>query len=102
MGSNTLKFSVTEIDESGRETIVVQRADTVRLAAGLAQGGAIAADRMARAITSMVEFDAIADEVDADVRICVGTAALRMASNGAQVVSLIEQATRWRVRIIDG
>jgi len=102
MGSNTLKFTVAERNEAGEESILVNRADTVRLAAGISRSGMIAPERAERALTAMREYDTIAKALRADVLLCVATAALRMARNGSALVSAIERDSRWRVRVIDG
>ena len=73
-----------------------------RLGEGLAQQGSIAAsalDRTATAIAGMVD-EAKRSGVLATV--AVGTAGLRMASNGQEVVAAIEARTGVRVEVISG
>lgn len=102
MGSNTLKFSVTERGADGESRVLAARTATVRLAAGIAGTGLIDPSRMLLALRAMHEFKEEAAEHDANVYLCVATAALRMASNGKVLIDQIEAGTPWKVRIVSG
>ena len=101
-GTNSIKFHIGERDTAGRWHTIVDRAELTRLGEGLAQGGAIVDTALQRTIT------AIADMVDEAKRhgvrtiAAVGTAGLRIASNGNEVVAAIEQRTGVRIEVISG
>lgn len=101
IGTNTLKFSVTEVHD-GSELIVDAHADTVRLGAGIQKSGAIDPDRIDRAMASLKSYERVASGIGADVFIGVATAALRMANNGAELLDRIALETAWDVRAITG
>ncbi len=102
MGSNTLKFSVTELADAGDELVIHAHAETVRLGAGVAQTGRIEPERMARALTALRDYERVASALGAEAFIGVATAALRMASNGDDLLDQIHNTTSWIVRVISG
>ncbi len=102
LGTNTLKFSVTEIDSTGAQTIINARADTVRLGAGIGTTGLIDPVRAQRAIDALVSYEHVAKSLGAGAQIGVATAALRMASNGSDLLDRIAGTTDWKVSVISG
>ena len=102
VGTNSVKFHVGEQTDDGRWSRVVDRAETTRLGDGLATSGTISAaavERTTAAMTGMVEE---ASKHHARAIVAVGTAGLRSASNGDQVVAAIESATGVTVATISG
>ena len=82
VGTNSVKFHIGERDVGGKWRTVVDRAELTRLGEGLAQQGVItdaALERTAAAIAGMVD-EAKRHGVRAIA--AVGTAGLRIASNG--------------------
>lgn len=102
MGSNTLKFSVTEILDNGEDRVIHAHAETVRLGAGVAQTGRIEPDRIERALSALREYQTVGTEYGAKAFIGVATAALRMAANGEDLLDRIRGTTAWDVRVISG
>ena len=102
IGTNTLKFSVTEVEDDGSETIFDSHADTVRLGAGVQKSGTIDPDRIERTVASLQSYESVARSMGANVFIGVATAALRMARNGSKLVDRIALETGWDVRVITG
>ncbi len=102
MGSNTLKFSITEVDGSGSERVIHAHAETVRLGAGVAATGSIDPERFDHALSALRGYESIARSFDVEACIGVATAALRMASNGADLLDRIERTTGWSVNVISG
>ncbi len=102
MGSNTLKFSVTEVDATGVERILHAHAETVRLGAGVAVTGTIEPARIDRALLALCHYELIARSYGAEAYIGVATAALRMASNGDDLLDQIHRTTGWKVSVITG
>jgi len=92
-GTNSIKFHIGERDVGGMWRTVVDRAEMTRLGEGLAQEGVIIAaalERTAVAIAGMVD-EARRHGVRAIA--AVGTAGLRIASNGSEVVAAIAART---------
>jgi exopolyphosphatase/guanosine-5'-triphosphate,3'-diphosphate pyrophosphatase len=101
-GTNSIKFHIGERDVEGRWRTVVDCAELTRLGEGLAQQGVIidaAIERTAAAIAAMAE-EAKRHGVRAIA--AVGTAGLRIASNGNAVVAAIEARTGVHVEVISG
>jgi exopolyphosphatase/guanosine-5'-triphosphate,3'-diphosphate pyrophosphatase len=101
-GTNSIKFHVGEQDLNGIWRTVVDRAELTRLGEGLAQQGVIvdaALERAAAAIAGMVD-EARRHGVRAIA--AVGTAGLRIASNGSEVVDAIQARTGVRIEVISG
>jgi len=101
-GTNSIKFHIGERDREGRWRTVVDRAELTRLGEGLAQQGVIidaALERAAAAIAGMAD-EAKRHGVRAIA--AVGTAGLRIASNGDAVVATIEKRTGVHIEVISG
>ncbi len=101
-GTNSIKFHIGEHDINGTWRTVVDRAEVTRLGEGLAQQGVIIDAALERATA------AIADMVDEAKRhgvraiAAVGTAGLRIASNGNEVVEAIQARTGVHIEVISG
>jgi exopolyphosphatase/guanosine-5'-triphosphate,3'-diphosphate pyrophosphatase len=101
-GTNSIKFHVAERDAGGKWRSVVDRAEMTRLGEGLAPGGAIieaALERTAAAIAGMVDE---AKRLGVRAIAAVGTAGLRMASNGDDFVAAIRARTGVQIEVISG
>ncbi len=102
VGTNSVKLHMGERQPGGGWRTVVERAEITRLGEGLAEIGEIGAagrDRTIAAIAGMVD-EAGRDGVVAIA--AVGTAGLRIASNGAGVVTAIAGRTGVTLEIITG
>ncbi len=101
-GTNSIKFHIGEHDVGGKWRTVVDRAELTRLGEGLAQQGVIidaALERTAAAIAGMVD-EAKRHGVRAIA--AVGTAGLRIAANGNEVVAAIQARTGVHIEVISG
>ena len=101
-GTNSIKFHIAERDAGGRWRSLVDRAEVTRLGEGLVPQGAIVDAALQRTIAAVA---AMADEARRHgVRAiaAVGTAGLRMASNGAEVVAAIRARTGIAIEVISG
>ena len=99
-GTNSIKFHIAERAADGRWRTLVDRAEVTRLGEGLQPGGAIldvACERAAAAIAGMAK-EARRHGVRAIA--AVGTACLRMAANGPQVVAAIQARSGASIEII--
>jgi exopolyphosphatase/guanosine-5'-triphosphate,3'-diphosphate pyrophosphatase len=101
-GTNSIKFHIGERDGNGKWRSVVDRAEVTRLGEGLAQQSVIIDAALERATA------AIADMVDEAKRhgvraiAAVGTAGLRIAKNGNEVVAAIQARTGVHIEVISG
>jgi exopolyphosphatase / guanosine-5'-triphosphate,3'-diphosphate pyrophosphatase len=101
-GTNSIKFHIGERDVNGKWRTVIDRAEVTRLGEGLAQQGVIIDAALERATA------AIADMVDEARRhgvraiAAVGTAGLRIARNGNEVVAAIQARTGVHIEVISG
>jgi exopolyphosphatase/guanosine-5'-triphosphate,3'-diphosphate pyrophosphatase len=101
-GTNSIKFHIAERDAGGTWRTLVDRAELTRLGEGLVPQGAIVDAALQRTATAIA---GMADEVRRHgVRAiaAVGTAGLRMASNGAEVVAAIRSRTGIAIEVISG
>jgi len=102
MGSSTLKFSVTEVGPTGEERVIHAYAETVRLGAGVAVHGSIEPERLERALIALRHYELVAKSYGVEACIGVATAALRMASNGDDLLDRIHRTTGWDISVITG
>jgi exopolyphosphatase/guanosine-5'-triphosphate,3'-diphosphate pyrophosphatase len=101
-GTNSIKFHVGEHGIDGKWRTVVDRAELTRLGEGMEQKGAIidaALERTAAAVAGMVDE---ARRLGVRAIAAVGTAGLRIASNGNEVVAVIQARTGVRIEVISG
>jgi len=102
MGTNTLKYSVAEVQDDGSFEEIDAFADTVRLGAGLGASGQIDPDRAERAVTSLTYYQARAEVFGVTTFLGVATSALRRAANGQDLLSAVAERTRWQIKVISG
>ena len=102
VGTNSIKFHIGERNSEGLWHTVIDRAELTRLGEGLAHQGLIidaALERTTAAIAGMVG-EAKQHHVRAIA--AVGTAGLRIASNGNEVIATIEKRTGVHIEVISG
>ena len=100
-GTNSIKFHVAERDGAGFRTLV-DRAELTRLGEGLEAGGVVTPDALARTRDAIAGMVREADELHAVAIVAVGTAGLRIATNGDAVVEAVAEATGVRIEVISG
>ena len=101
-GTNSIKFHIGERAPDGGWHAVVDRAEVTRMGEGFGQDRVITAaaqERAVLAIQGMVE-EARRHQVQAIT--AVGTAGLRIASNGPDVVATIAARTGVQIEVISG
>ena len=101
IGSNSIRLLV--YDQLGRAPMPrFNEKSLARLAEGLPETGAIAADHFRRAVEAVRRFRAIADAMGVAQIHVVATEAMRRASNGPKLARAIEAESGLRVRILSG
>lgn len=102
IGTNTIKFSVFEVPDTGVPLLLASDAETVRLGADIDRTGMIGSDRALRAVSALRRFERVARAAGAKTLVGVATEAFRSASNGPDVLATIHASTGWRLQVIDG
>ena len=101
IGSNSVRLLV--YDQLGRAPMPrFNEKSLLRLAEGLAETGAIAADGFRRAILAVGRFRAIADAMGVSRIDALATEAVRRAVNGPKLAAAIEAECGLKVRILSG
>jgi exopolyphosphatase / guanosine-5'-triphosphate,3'-diphosphate pyrophosphatase len=104
LGSSSFHLLVCEVDEGGRSlSHVLRRRAVLQLGASLGTGGTIPKERAAAAVAAAKRLRSQLDASGPAAKVvAVGTAALREASNGPDVVKRIERAIGMPVRVLEG
>ena len=102
VGTNSIKLHLAEVGPGGGWRTVVDRAEVTRLGEGVAERGLISEEAVNRAVAAISGMVDEAAEAAALATIAVGTAGLRMAANGSDVVAAIRARCRLDVEVIPG
>lgn len=102
LGSNSFHVLVADVTEAGEIVPVLREREMLHLGAAVAQHGHIPAEAGRKAVAVAAHLTELARRCGVDTPLAVATSALRDASNGAQVVAAIEQATGVTIDVIDG
>ena len=106
IGSNSIRLLIADVqrDSEGRELlrVIVRAGEPCRLARGLARAGGIEPEMARRAAQVAGEFASRARALGAVHLVIGATAALRQASNAAEVTAAIESGAGAPVRILSG
>jgi exopolyphosphatase/guanosine-5'-triphosphate,3'-diphosphate pyrophosphatase len=101
-GTNSIKFHIAERRPHGGWRTLIDRAELTRLGEGLTEGGPIGREPLERTVTAI---NGMAEEARAQRVLAIaalGTAGLRMASNGPDVVAEIAERTGIEIDVIRG
>ncbi len=101
-GTNSIKFHIGERDGAGRWNTLVDRAELTRLGEGLAQQGVIIDDALERSVAAIAGMADEAKQYGVRAIAAVGTAGLRIATNGSAVVAAIQARTGVQIEVISG
>ncbi len=102
VGSNSVRLLVAEYGPHSGLTVVDEVKEQPRLAHGVAQTGRLHPDAMERAIEALGRMKNVAERRGASRIQAVATSAVREATNGAEFVARVKEATGLDLRIIDG
>jgi exopolyphosphatase/guanosine-5'-triphosphate,3'-diphosphate pyrophosphatase len=101
-GTNSIKFHIGERDREGRWRAIVDRAELTRLGEGLAQQGRIIDIALERAVAAIAGMVDEAKRHGVRAIAAVGTAGLRIATNGDEVIAAIRRRTGAQIEVISG
>ena len=102
VGTNSVKFNISERREDGTWQTLVDRADITRLGEGLEKTGEISNDAMERTVTAIC---AMADEARKNGVMAVeavGTMGMRTAGNSQQFIDSVKQRCGVHIEVISG
>jgi exopolyphosphatase / guanosine-5'-triphosphate,3'-diphosphate pyrophosphatase len=102
IGTNSVKFNISERCEDGSWRTITDRAEITRLGEGLAESGAIGSDAMERTIAAITAMAGEARKNDVAAIAAVGTMGMRMARNSQQFIDAVEQRSGIKIEIISG
>jgi exopolyphosphatase / guanosine-5'-triphosphate,3'-diphosphate pyrophosphatase len=102
VGTNSVKFHIAERGGDGDWRTIVDRAEIVRLGEGLQQTGRLNPEPVARTIDAIAQMAEEASRHGVAAIAAVGTAGLRMASNGADFVNAVQARCGVLVDVISG
>ncbi|HEX5041018.1 MAG TPA: hypothetical protein VFW95_12895 [Candidatus Limnocylindria bacterium] len=102
VGTNSVKLHVAERQADGSWKRLADRAVMSRLGEGLSPGGDIGAEPLGRTAAAIAGMADDARRAGATELVAVGTAGLRSARNGKEVVAEIEKRTGVAVEVISG
>ena len=102
VGSSSIKFFLGELSENGALKTIVDENDIQRIAEGLRETGEISPEAMERNIEALSRFAKKARENGADEIICIGTMALRNATNAVDFLKKAREICGVKVKVISG
>ncbi|MDD2853484.1 MAG: Ppx/GppA phosphatase family protein [Desulfuromonadaceae bacterium] len=102
IGTNSIRCIVVEVDQQGKYTILDDEKATVRLGENIAASGAISPAAFARAVDAMSRLHKLIDGLKVSDVEAVATSAVRSASNGTELVSVLTRELGHEIRVISG
>lgn len=102
LGSNSVRFVITEISNTGSYRLIYQEKDSIRLSENMWEHNALTVPAMDRAIRSMQAFAHMAQVMECTSTYAVATAAVRQASNGTAFCERVLQETGFTLHVISG
>jgi exopolyphosphatase / guanosine-5'-triphosphate,3'-diphosphate pyrophosphatase len=101
-GTNSIKFHIGEREADGTWRTVVDRAEVTRMGEGFGQERVITPAALERAVAAIQGMVDEARRNDVQALAAVGTAGLRIASNGPAVVAALAARTGVQIEVISG
>lgn len=102
VGTNSVKFNISERRDDGSWRTVVDRAEVTRLGEGLEKTGEISSDALARTVDAIAAMAAEAKENGVAAIAAVGTMGLRTARNSQQFIDAVKQRCGVSIEVIPG
>jgi exopolyphosphatase/guanosine-5'-triphosphate,3'-diphosphate pyrophosphatase len=102
VGTNSVKFNISERRTDGTWQVLVDRAEITRLGEGLEKTGEISHDAMARTVSAIAAMAAAAQQNGVTAIAAVGTMGMRTARNSQQFIDAVQQRCGVRIEVIPG
>lgn len=102
IGTNSIRCIVVEVDQQGRYAILDDEKATVRLGENLAASGFISPAAFARAVDAMTRIRKLIDGLKVTEVEAVATSAVRSATNGGELVTVLNRELGREIRVISG
>lgn len=102
LGTNTVRLLVVEVDASGPWRVLDQDQRITRLGEGLAGGGRLGQEPMARTAVVVAEYVDRAARAGASETLIVATSAVREAPNGPEFAAALLRLTGRPVQVVSG
>ncbi|HEY1732576.1 MAG TPA: hypothetical protein VGG15_12540 [Terriglobales bacterium] len=102
IGTNSVKFNISERRADGTWLTIVDRAEITRLGEGLEQTGEISPDAMERTVSAIAAMVDEARQNDVAKLAAVGTMGMRTARNSQQFIDAVKQRCGVTIEVISG
>lgn len=102
VGTNSVKFNISDRRDDGTWRTVVDRAEITRLGEGLDKTGEISPDAMERTVSAIAAMAAEAKEKNVAALAAVGTMGMRTARNSQQFIDAVEKRCGVKIEVIPG
>lgn len=102
LGSNSVRFVIAEVEENGSYHLVYQKKESVRLSEGMWEANRLTDTAMERTIATLKGLAHMAEAMDCVEIYAIGTAAVRLASNGLEFLDRVKLETGIEIRPISG
>jgi len=102
VGTNSVKFNISERGSDGSWQTIVDRAEITRLGEGLETTGEISAEAMERTVAAIAGMAAEAREKGAVAIAAVGTMGMRTAHNSQQFIDAVQKRCGVHIEVIPG
>ncbi|HEY3306847.1 MAG TPA: Ppx/GppA phosphatase family protein [Desulfuromonadaceae bacterium] len=102
IGTNSIRCIVVEVDQQGRFVVLDDEKATVRLGENIGKTRAISELAVERAINSMVLMRKLLDSLQVTEIEAIATSAVRMASNGQELIKTLSSKLGHEIKIISG
>jgi exopolyphosphatase/guanosine-5'-triphosphate,3'-diphosphate pyrophosphatase len=102
IGTNSVKFNLSERGDDGAWRTVVDRAEVTRLGEGLEKTGEISGDAMERTVSAICGMAEEARKNNVADLAAVGTMGMRTARNSQPFIDAVEQRCGVKIKVISG
>ena len=102
IGTNSVKFNISERRDDGTWLTIVDRAEITRLGEGLEKTGEISSDAMERTVSAICAMVEEARKTDVAKIAAVGTMGMRTAHNSQQFIDAVGQRCGVKIEVISG
>lgn len=102
LGTNTFNLLIAEVSENQSYNILLETKNAAKLGKGGINDRTILPDAMERGITALHKHLRVIADYQVDKVVCIATAAIRSARNGADFVRLVKEQTGLDITVVDG